>query len=341
MTDATKLAIKVALSLALTIFLALSFGWDKPYWAGAVVVIMATTESYGYAKQKASHRLVGTLVGAVLAAVLITNFGQQRELFFLVITTLGAFAAYMSANSAYGYAYKVAFMVAMIVCLAGGLSELYSFQLGILRLQENLLGVVCFSAVFSLLWPESSLTRLKTKAKIAKEKEAFKNVKEGQLRAIKFFCFTSVCWALWIYLPIPGSFMFPMLAASLGISLVEFNSAVFNKLLVVLYFWAVVILLQYVFLLPMLESGWQLAAFYFVNCFVIWRVFHKPEQLVMRLMGGQFLVLLTMNAQHLRPVYDINSSLQMLMHLSVLIVVMKIVIQIIESLITSNSVENQ
>ncbi|MGY5453383.1 FUSC family protein [Agarivorans sp. MS3-6] len=331
MSEASKMAIKVAASLALTIFLALSFGWEKPYWGAIAVVVMGTTESYGHAIQKASHRVLGTLIGAVLGFTLIACFGQQRELFFLSITGLGAFVAYMSARSPNGYVYKMAFIVAIIVSLAGGLSEGYSFHLAILRLEENLLGVICFSTVFSVLWPNSNTLSSSVKSQDGKPTVALSTKQEGYLRALKFICITCVSWALWIYLPIPGGFMFPLIAATMGVSMVEFKSKLMNKMLGLIYLWSIVIILQYVFILPTLDAGWQLAAFYFINCFAIWRVFYRPEHMVVRMLGGQFLVLLTMSAQYLRPVYDINSPLQMLLFLSLVLVTIKIVMQLAEA----------
>ncbi|MDO6762146.1 FUSC family protein [Agarivorans sp. 1_MG-2023] len=327
------MAIKVAASLALTIFLALSFGWDKPYWGAVTVIVMATTESYGHAIQKVSHRLFGTVIGAVVGFTLISCFGQQRELFFLSVLSLGAISSYMSARSANGYVYKMAFIVAIIVSLAGGLSEGYSFQLAVIRIQETLLGAVCFSLVFSLLWPESNAARVSRKQLAVQSKEAIASKREGVFRAIKFIFITIVSWALWIYLSIPDGFMFPLLAATLGVSMVEFSSKLMNKMLGLIYLWSAIILLEYVFILPMLETGWQLAAFYFINCFVIWRLFYRPEHLVVRMLGGQFLVLMTMTAQYLTPVYDINSPLQMLLFLSLVLITVKMVSQLVEELL--------
>jgi MFS family permease len=328
MNAASIKAIKVAASLSLTVVIALSFGWEKPYWGAVAVIVMATTESYSHALHKARQRVIGTASGVVLGFTLLALFGQQRELFLLSELVLGGIAAYMSARSRYAYVYKMAFIVAIIVTLASGLSESLSFSLAVLRVQETLLGVVCYSLVFSLLWPE-----LKDPKTLPKQ--VLQTKQEGRLRALKFVAVTLVSWSLWIALPMPGGFMFPLLAATLGLSLIEFPYHFLNKVLGLVYVLAVVVLSQYVFLLPLLDSVWQLGAFYFINVFLLWRMFPKKTQLPLRILGGQFLVLLTMNAQHLRPVFDINSSLQMLMFLSLVLIVIRFVIHLVETFVAS------
>lgn len=59
----TKEAIKVGLSIAISICLALWFGWEKPYWAAIAVVVMAVNESFAHSIQKGKNRILGTLLG--------------------------------------------------------------------------------------------------------------------------------------------------------------------------------------------------------------------------------------------------------------------------------------
>ncbi|MPW30849.1 hypothetical protein F9L16_17830 [Agarivorans sp. B2Z047] len=329
MSVASIKAIKVAISLSLTIVLALSFGWEKPYWAAIAVVVMATTESFSHALHKARQRVIGTASGVVLGFALLALFGQQRELFLLSELLLGGTAAYMSARSKYAYVYKMAFIVAVIVSLASGLSQSLSFSLAVLRVQETILGVVVYSLVFSLLWPE-------VKDPKTLPKQVLLSQAEGRLRALKFVVVTLVSWMLWIVLPMPGGFMFPLIAATMGLSIIEFPYHYLNKILGLVYVWACVVLTQYVFVLPLLDNAWQLGTFYFVNTFAVWRLFPKDNQVPMRILGGQFLVLLTMNAQHLRPVFDINASLQMLLFLSLILIIVRFVIHFVDTFFSTN-----
>ncbi|GGA81293.1 hypothetical protein GCM10011369_24050 [Neiella marina] len=331
MTVQGKQAIKVALSLALTIFLALSFGWEKPYWGGLAVVVMATAESYSHALSKGRQRLLGTVLGVILAFVWISLFAQQRELFFLSFVTTGAIAAYASAQSRFSYVYKMTFLVASIVSLSGGLTEQHSFYLAILRGQETLLGVICFSVVHSVLWP--SMNQDSSTASASGSIGLVSPHRTGLTRAAKFIVINSAAWLAWIYLPIPGGFLFPILMASLSNALVEFPARWFNQLMLLVIGWAVVVLLQYVLLLPQLTAGWQLALFYFANCFVAWRLFHRPEQLPLRMLGAQMLLMLTMTAQYLRPVYDIILPLQMLLYMLIAMALIRLVCAAVEQML--------
>lgn len=440
--DKTRFAIKAALSVALTIYLALSFGWEKPYWAGVVVVILVTTSSHGHARQKASHRLLGTLVGTI-SAVLLMNLAQEHALFFVCFLLLGAVASYLSVSSRQGYVYQVGFMVCAIVCFAGGLNEQQSFYLAILRIQENLLGVICFSLVFALLWPKSVATEFfeqfssalelinqsqqhlttgcstqqhKQLAQAGKGLErcaqildlpaghlgelhaqraawqqcldqgnallsemklsahrgadpACKNTLIALMRsveqkevtttggagdrainaenppqvdqpdeqrmkarwhAIGFVLATLVTWGIWIYLPLPGGFMIPLLGGSLVISLVGYSSELIFKTGLLVLLISTAVLIEFVFLMPALNGGWELAGFYFINCFAIWRIFHQREYTAVRMLGGLWLLLLTMSAQHLRPQFDIQSPLQMLMYTTLILMIVRSVKQWIE-----------
>ncbi|MBD1389136.1 FUSC family protein [Neiella sp. HB171785] len=335
MTIQSKQAFKVALSLALTIALALSFGWQKPYWGGLAVIVMAVAESYNHAVAKGRHRLIGTAFGVVLAFVWISLFGQQRELFFLSFVCTGALASYSSATSRYSYVFKMTFLVATIVSLIGGLTEQYSFHLAILRGQETLLGVVCFTLVHSILWPSMNRPQQPSDGRTSQFANVAQARREGLIRAAKFVVINCIAWLAWIYLPIPGGFLFPILVASLSNALVEFPASWFNKLMLVVIGWALVVLIQYVFLLPQLTAGWQLALFYFANCFVAWRLFHRPEQLPLRMLGAQMLIMLTMTAQYLRPQYDIIQPLQMLLYMLITMVLIRLVCGAVEQTLES------
>ncbi|GAL02238.1 hypothetical protein JCM19237_5131 [Photobacterium aphoticum] len=81
--------------------------------------------------------------------------------------------------------------------------------------------------------------------------------------------------------------------------------------------WSVIMLAQYVFIMPLFTEVWQLAAFYFVNTFAIWYIFAQPQQLLMRLLGAQHLVLMTNGAMQLTPRFDIQQALLQLLLIGV------------------------
>ena len=76
-----KSAVKVALAVSLSVCCALWLQWDKPYWSGMAVIVIAMSESLGHAIKKGQHRLIGTSVGIVIGLLLISFLSQERFLF--------------------------------------------------------------------------------------------------------------------------------------------------------------------------------------------------------------------------------------------------------------------
>ncbi|WP_194439631.1 FUSC family protein [Vibrio fluminensis] len=155
-----RLPLKVALALTLAIVSALWLGWEKPYWAAFSVVVMAVTESTGHSLKKGRQRIVGTLFGVLVAFVMIGLYAQQPIELLACYSLFAALCVYHQTNPRNGYAWSIAMMVATLVMVMGGFSGTQTFNVAVLRIQETILGVVCFSLVFSLLWPASSRTLL-------------------------------------------------------------------------------------------------------------------------------------------------------------------------------------
>ena len=85
-----------------------------------------------------------------------------------------------------------------------------------------------------------------------------------------------------------------------------------------------VILLQYIFVMPLMTELWQLALFYFVNIMVIWKVFATPKLMVHRILGINLLVVLTSGALNLTPVYQIETPLLMLVNILIILMIAKL-----------------
>ncbi|GAL15640.1 hypothetical protein JCM19233_6662 [Vibrio astriarenae] len=48
----TQEAIKVALAISISIALAIFFQWEKPYWAGITVIVLALNETFGHSSSR-------------------------------------------------------------------------------------------------------------------------------------------------------------------------------------------------------------------------------------------------------------------------------------------------
>ncbi|MBY3790426.1 DUF2955 domain-containing protein [Photobacterium carnosum] len=166
--------LKVATALTLSIVIALALGWNKPYWAAFAVIVMAATETNGHSLKKGRHRIIGTFAGVIIAFVLIDLFGQQPLAFLLVYSLIIAVCIYQQTNPKNGYAWTIGLIVSCIIIVMGKLSAEQTFGIAALRLQETILGVICFSFVFSVFSPVSSrivlLNTLLSNAKTKQEK---------------------------------------------------------------------------------------------------------------------------------------------------------------------------
>ena len=512
-----RLPLKVALALTLAIVIALWLGWDKPYWAAFSVVVMAVTETSGHSLEKGRQRIAGTIFGVVVAFVLIGLFAQQPVHLLLSYTLFSALCVYQQTNPRYGYIWSIGMMVATLVMIMGGLSGTQTFDIAVLRLQETILGVFCFSLVFSLMWPASSrvvlfdtlksyfdnqvgfveqaladlaqtgnlkrdysfgnsikrLSRLEDLiqaasadsyeisstsshwqqlwhqqnewtilcghlyeslrllnaplSEVQREKvsrvlghlqqragnaslllthyrnqnaylepitskpwlivpplesisllvkdDDIEDQRHGALqmlenilnqmdalhhsmyktlleavetkpyntvqpsnhsdkrqrqwqfvipidpeRLVNAFKACLMIWisiALWLYVPMPGGPMIVMFGACFGAVVLSLPFASTRSLLFYMLGWGSAVLVQYVFILPHMSEIWQLAAFYFLNTFVIWSVFNKPQHIFHRMLGTMNLVLMTKSAMQLSPTYDIQAALLIMLLLSV------------------------
>lgn len=435
--ESTKEAIKVGIAVSLAILTALWLGWDKAYWSAITVFIVAANESYSHALRKGYNRLIGTVLGAFCAILLLGTFAQNEFLFIVSLEILLAISVFMSSHKRVGYSFTIGFAICAIISAISGLDSANIFNLAVLRFQETMLGVVVYTIVFRFIWPRKTedlffsslevivaqlrnrimlelysrkneeLTKidkhiddpdtlknrliklqdvlslpLNGSLRLRHEKEAWQLVlraiaqldylldqydQEGNIsisaitegekllvrtivspkshhpkleewltkmtliapipeqpssafsvpikqrfvKVAKALCIHLTCLALWIYLPLPGGYIMPMIGSIYANMLVTLpDSAIKNAIFGVLI-WGTLFLAEYVFILPLFTEAWQLAAFYFFNCVLIWKVCSIPLFSFHKILAGNLLVIFTMGALQYTPSYGIETSLTM------------------------------
>lgn len=186
-SQSTKEAIKTGLALSLTMMVVHWLGWQKTSWAMLTVFVLSLTNVYGFSALKSQNRAVGTLLGAVVAFVILSLFSQSPLGFFVAILSFLSFCVYMGYDTKRGYLFNIAITVCLVITSAGIDSGAAGLSTAILRLQETLLGVVVFSLVYRLVWPvttESEFYRIAndTTAKIeeALDRESSSQLDEGR-----------------------------------------------------------------------------------------------------------------------------------------------------------------
>ncbi|PMH09881.1 FUSC family protein [Vibrio splendidus] len=129
---------------------------------------------------------------------------------------------------------------------------------------------------------------------------------------------------VWIYLPVPGGFIFPMIAGVFSSMLPTMPPSIIKDAFFGVLGTGSVILIQYVFVMPLMTELWQLALFYFINIMVIWKVFVTPKLMIHRILGINLLVVLTSSALNLTPVYQIITPLVMLVNILIILMIGKL-----------------
>jgi uncharacterized membrane protein YccC len=150
-----KESIKTALAMTIAYGIALSMNWEKAYWAGfAVAFISAST--VGQSFNKGAMRMLGTLIAVIFAFIFIGAFSQERWLFMIFLSTYVAFCTYMMGGERIQYFWFVCGFVCVLICMDAGMDSVNAFNTAILRTQETGLGILTYSLVTLLLWPQQS-----------------------------------------------------------------------------------------------------------------------------------------------------------------------------------------
>ncbi|GEA52978.1 fusaric acid resistance protein [Vibrio inusitatus NBRC 102082] len=160
------------------------------------------------------------------------------------------------------------------------------------------------------LWVE----RMECKYSVPKIKySAFDLPLEGRIaNVVRSLSILLTGFTVWWYVPIPGSYMMPMMVSVFANVLVTLPNQLFGQMVMGVLVWAAIFLAQYVLIMPSFTELWQLGAFYFINVFLIWRVTSQPSLALQRVLGVNFLMVMTMSALYLTPSYSLTVPITML-----------------------------
>jgi uncharacterized membrane protein YccC len=154
-TTRTKESIKTALAMTIAYGIALSMNWENAYWAGFAVAFISSS-NIGQSFNKGAMRMLGTLIAVVVALTIISLFVQDRWLFMICLSAYVGFCTYMMGGERLQYFWFVCGFVCVIICMDAGFNSVNAFYTAILRTQETGLGILVYSLVAILLWPQHS-----------------------------------------------------------------------------------------------------------------------------------------------------------------------------------------
>ncbi|OIQ50324.1 p-hydroxybenzoic acid efflux pump subunit AaeB [Pseudodesulfovibrio hydrargyri] len=152
-------ALKAGLAMAVTCGVSLSLGWDNPSWA-CIAVAVVSMPTIGESINRSFHRLLGTVMGGLVALMIAVLFPQDRWLFLLCLSLWVAFSAYRMTVSRYLYVWFIAGYVGTLIAAYIGSGPQGLFNVFTARIQETALGIIVYAVISTLIWPQKSSDEL-------------------------------------------------------------------------------------------------------------------------------------------------------------------------------------
>ncbi len=126
---------------------------DYPYWSVLTVILLVMAQYVGAIQEKAFFRMVGTVVGGVLA-YLTTGAWQQSPVLYLTTSfVIVAFCVAMFSQSRAPYAFFLTGLTYIVIASSGQAHPDMSWSYALARTEEVLLGVIASVVVQSLVFP--------------------------------------------------------------------------------------------------------------------------------------------------------------------------------------------
>lgn len=140
----------------LALFIALSIGLERPYWAFLTSYIVAQPLA-GAVISKALFRLVGTVVGAAVTVAMVPALANSPELLTLALASWLALCVFVSLldRTPRAYMFVLAGYSACLIGFPSVEAPATVFTTAALRVQEIGIGILCGSLVHGLVFPGS------------------------------------------------------------------------------------------------------------------------------------------------------------------------------------------
>lgn len=159
--DAALFSVKCFIGAMLAYWIALRIGLTRPYWSVATAYIVAQPLA-GAAVSKAVFRLMGTILGAIAAVVLVPNLVNSPELLSLALALWLGLCLYISLQdrTPRSYVFLLAGYTASIIGFPSVEAPGGIFTTAILRVQEISLGILCGSLAQAVILPQTVTRQL-------------------------------------------------------------------------------------------------------------------------------------------------------------------------------------
>jgi uncharacterized membrane protein YccC len=155
-------AAKTTVASLLALLIAFTFNLDEPQWTLLTVLIVSQPQQSGLVLAKSFYRIIGTLVGAAVALLLVALAAQERVLFLGALALWIGLCAFGSqyARNFPAYSFVLSGYTAAIVGIPGGLNASNAFYIATARVSEVCLGVIVAAAINRVILPSSHVATL-------------------------------------------------------------------------------------------------------------------------------------------------------------------------------------
>lgn len=158
---AALFSVKCFVAAMLAYWLALEIGLTRPFWAVATAYIVAQPLA-GAVVSKALFRVLGTVIGALAAVVMVPNLVNAPELLTLALALWLGLCLFVSLHdrTPRSYIFLLAGYTASIIGFPSVEAPGAVFDTAVVRVEEITLGILCSSAVHALVFPQTVARRL-------------------------------------------------------------------------------------------------------------------------------------------------------------------------------------
>lgn len=152
-------AFKLALSLVLFYWLALTTNWDVPIY-GALAISLISMDTTGATIEKGIMRFLGTTVGIFVGLLVLALCNYDRWALMVAFSIYLAIVGYFMQASRYKYAWFVGAFVPLVVWADNYPNFESAFYFGVFRYLETTVGILIYTAVDLVFWPRTAGSQL-------------------------------------------------------------------------------------------------------------------------------------------------------------------------------------
>ncbi|HEX3403273.1 MAG TPA: FUSC family protein [Acetobacteraceae bacterium] len=140
----------------LALYIAMSIGLDKPYWALTTVYVIAQPLT-GALRSKAIFRLIGTIIGATMTVVLVPNLANAPELLSAALALWVGLCLYFALldRTPRSYLFMLAGYTTVLIGFPAVATPDSMWDIALARVEEIGLGIICTTVISTVVFPRA------------------------------------------------------------------------------------------------------------------------------------------------------------------------------------------